>query len=501
MTNITFLLLPIALTTSLFLVLYNNVYNGQLILFILALSNLSILILPKNRRVPKSGLPWAKLSSLCLTGAIITITVIEALFPLVFPNEYNKIMDLSKSFMSSGNSLTTLNSVIFDNSDQKIRNSAYAVPKKGARFKFWHVPGREFTYYGYDPNSKTSYINKFHWNSDGYFDNDYDYRRPEGVHRIVVVGDSFVEAIQVPLARTFHKLMEADLNGVPVGSETHRKIEVIALGSAGTGQLEHLKVLKERAILYDPDVVVIGLYSNGFCRDDPKLKRDLVLAAGVITPPIRRLISHGYIALAFALRRIEDIQRNRIIVSPDLLQWADSSIPAIEAAWSRTLESIREANDFCRTRGITFLLVYLGSDLEVKYGLDPERTIARLKAMGPVHQKMDWDMGKSFRRVTAFCEENDIILISLLEPLITAQRETGKYVFGDHYTMFGHEVAAQVLARAAGFRLQAHLAGAPAVKRSAASFESSLKTTNVSRVSVNPKAAYHSASTSRNRAR
>src|SRR5208337_1728203 len=141
------------------------------------------------------------------------------------------------------------------------------------------------------------------------------------------------------------------------------------------------------------------------------------------------------------------------------------------------------------------------SDLEVKYGLDPERTVARLKAMGPVHQKMNWDMSKSLRRVTAFCEENDIILISLLEPLIAAQRETGKYVFGDHYTMFGHEVAGQVLARAVGFRLQAHLAGAPAVERPAASFESSLKTTNVSRVGVNPKAAYYSASTSRNRAR
>ncbi len=472
------MLLPVALTTSLFLVLYNNVYNGQLILFILALFNLSILVLPNNSIVPKSGLLWAKVSSLCLTAAILTITIIEAQFPLVFPNEYNQIMDLSKSFMSSGNSLASLDPVIFNNSDQRIRNSAFAVPEKGARYKFWHVPGREFTYYGYDPNSKASYINKFHWNSDGYFDHDYDYHRPKGVHRIVIVGDSFVEAIQVPLARTFHKLVETDLNGMPVGSETRRKFEVIALGSAGTGQLEHLKVLRERAILYDPDVVAIGLYSNGFCRDDPELKRELVLATGIVTPPTRRLISHGYIALAFAVRRIEDIQRNRITVSPDLLQWADSSIPRIEAAWARTLESIRTASDFCRARGITFLLVYLGSDLEVKYGLDPARTVARLKAMGPVHQKMDWDMNKSLRRVTAFCKENDIILISLLEPLIAAQRETGKYVFGDHYTMFGHEVAAQVLARAVGFRLQALLVEAPAVERSAAPSSSSLQTTN-----------------------
>jgi hypothetical protein len=104
----------------------------------------------------------------------------------------------------------------------------------------------------------------------------------------------------------------------------------------------------------------------------------------------------------------------------------------------------------------------------VKYAIDPDGTIARLKAMGPLHQEIAWDMNKSFGRVASFCEENDIILISLLEPLVTAQRETVKNVFGDHYTMFGHEVAAQVLSRAVGFRLQTHLAGTPALGGSAA---------------------------------
>jgi len=492
MTRVTFLLLPLILTASLFLILYNNIYNGRLILFILALANLAILAVPTKRSLLKSGLPWARLSSLCLISCIVAVLALETLFPVVFPCEYNQIMDLSKSFTPSGSSMTASNPVVFDNSDQKIRNSANAVPGKPSRFKFWHVPGREFTYYGYDPNSNSSYVNRFHWNSDGYFDHDYDPSRPQGVYRVVIVGDSFVEAVQVPLARTFHKLMQADLNNVPGGSETRPKIEVIALGSSGTGQLEHFNVLQERAILYDPDVVAIGLCSNDFCRDDPQLKQELVLAAGGITPPVRRLVSHGYIALAFAVRRIEDIQRNRIGVSPDLLQWADSSNPRIEAAWNRTLETIRAANDFCRSRRAIFLLVYLGSDLEVKYAIDPEGTIARLKAMGPFHKEMTWDMNKSLRRVTSFCEENDIILISLLEPLIAAQRETGKYVFGDHYTMFGHEVAAQVLARAVGFRLQTHIAGTPAVERSAASPEGPLKTTDGSTPVVKPAAADHS---------
>ena len=378
-------------------------------------------------------------------------------------------MDLSKSFISATNSLTPKAFVVFNNSDQRIRLSADAVYGGLSQFKSWHAPGREYTYHGYDPNSKTTYVNKFHWNSNGYFDHDYNYRRPEGVHRIVVVGDSFVEAVQVPLSHTFHKLIEADLNSVPIGPGMRTKFEVIALGDSGTGQLEHFRVLRERAILYHPDVVAVGLYSQDFCRDDPKLKQELVLVAGGITPFTRRLISHGYFALAFAIRRIEEIQKNRIAISPDLLQWADSNIPRVEAAWSHTLECIRAEKDFCQARDITFLLVYLGSDLEVKYGIDPEGTIMRLKAMGKPHGEISWDMTKSVRRVTAFCEENDITLISLLDPLVAAQRETGKYVFGDHYTMFGHQVAAQVLARAINFRLQPHLAGKPSLRHSAAS--------------------------------
>jgi len=258
--------------------------------------------------------------------------------------------------------------------------------------------------------------------------------------------------------------VEADLNSGAAASDIRPRIEVIALGSSGTGQVEHFKVLRERAIRYKPNIVAVALCSNDFCDDDPNLKEELVLAAGGITPTIRKLAAHGYFALAFALRRIEDIRRNRIGVSPELLQWADSNIPRVDAAWARTLETVRASRDFCQARGLTFLLVYLGSDLEVKYAVDPEGTIQRLKEMGGPHRQIRWDMNKSVKRVTSFCEENDIVLISLLEPLIEAQKATGKQVFGDHYTMFGHQVAAQVLARAIDFRLQTHIAGKPTLR-------------------------------------
>ena len=166
-----------------------------------------------------------------------------------------------------------------------------------------------------------------------------------------------MEAVQVPLSRSFHKLWEAALNN-PSHSGPRPGFEVIALGNSGTGQVEHYEVLRSKAMRYDPDTVVVTLGSSDFCRDDPDLSGELILACGGITPAFRRLINHGYFALAFALRRITDIRRNRISLCPELLQWSADDIPRIETAWSRTLERIKASRDFCRARGITFLLVY-----------------------------------------------------------------------------------------------------------------------------------------------
>jgi hypothetical protein len=168
--------------------------------------------------------------------------------------------------------------------------------------------------------------------------------------------------------------------------------------------------------------------------------------------------------MAFGLKRLEEIRANRINISPELLQWAREDIPRIETAWARTLGKISESRDFCQDHGIPFILVYLGSEIEVNHAIDPENTVARLKAMGGPHEYISWDINKSVRRVDAFCKENDILMVSLLEPLISAQKDTGHFVFGDHYTMFGHQVAARALSSALEVRLQPHLAQIPELK-------------------------------------
>ena len=444
--------LPFAVTLAFFLFLYNNVYTGSLVLLILILVNLAIVLVPTKLFSDRRLITAAKPVSLCLVSVLGAVLMLEAVFPSVMPTEYSQIRELTKNLKGDVPVRSSSDILLFANEDQK--RPLAINPDKGSENSStsWHTPGRVFDYYGYEPNTKTHYVNRFHWNSSGYYDHDYTPEKPKGTKRILIVGDSYVEAVQVPLKKTFHKLLELFMNSAC--SDTGKpNFEVIALGNSGSGQVEHYNVLQKQGITYKPDVVVLALCSNDFCDDDPELKKELVLASGEISPLIRGLARHGYFAMAFALRRLDDLRRNRIGISPELLQWSQSEIPRIETAWVRTLGQIKASRDFCRDRGILFLLVYLGSDLEVKYFLDPDGTIVRLQSMGGSHKNISWDMGKSLKRVSTYCEEHDIPMISLLEPLIAAQKETGNYVFGDHYTMFGHEVAAKVLGCALDFNL------------------------------------------------
>ncbi len=100
----------------------------------------------------------------------------------------------------------------------------------------------------------------------------------------------------------------------------------------------------------------------------------------------------------------------------------------------------------CDRAGVGFVLVYLGAEIEVHHRVAPDAALNALRRMGSMHSGIAWDMERSVKRVKSDCDEQDIWFVSLLEPLAQAQAQTRQRVFSDHYTMFGHKVAGDVLA-------------------------------------------------------
>jgi hypothetical protein len=93
-------------------------------------------------------------------------------------------------------------------------------------------------------------------NSRGLRDREYTYEKPEKVYRILVLGDSFTQAIQVPLEATFHKQLETLLN------QQNRVVsyEVINAGVGNWGTGQELLFFRHEGYKYSPNLVMLVFF-------------------------------------------------------------------------------------------------------------------------------------------------------------------------------------------------------------------------------------------------
>jgi lysophospholipase L1-like esterase len=109
-----------------------------------------------------------------------------------------------------------------------------------------HWPGitRYLSQYGHDVT----------FNSVGMRDREHPVAKPPGVFRILLLGDSFTEALQVPFEASLPSLLEA------LGTkESGRPVEVINAGVSGWGTDDELRYLSTYGLKYQPDLVVVAM--------------------------------------------------------------------------------------------------------------------------------------------------------------------------------------------------------------------------------------------------
>ncbi len=80
------------------------------------------------------------------------------------------------------------------------------------------------------------------------------YEKPPGVYRILVLGDSFTEAIQVELEETFGQQLARILN------EKGCRVEVINAGVGGWGNDQELLWLEHEGYKYHPDLIILQIF-------------------------------------------------------------------------------------------------------------------------------------------------------------------------------------------------------------------------------------------------
>lgn len=104
-------------------------------------------------------------------------------------------------------------------------------------------------------------------NRDGLRDEEHPAAKPAGVLRIAVLGDSCVEALQVPSEKTFGSLLEKELARCPAISRGTR-VEALNFGVSGYGTAQELLTLRHQVWKYRPDLILLAFYSGNDVRNN-----------------------------------------------------------------------------------------------------------------------------------------------------------------------------------------------------------------------------------------
>lgn len=88
-------------------------------------------------------------------------------------------------------------------------------------------------------------------------DREFPYEKPDGVKRIVLLGDSFGMGYGVDFSETFSQMAVQFIE-----KKTGERVEMINLSTSGHGNAEELIVLQEEGFRYDPDLVLISWHAS-----------------------------------------------------------------------------------------------------------------------------------------------------------------------------------------------------------------------------------------------
>lgn len=100
-------------------------------------------------------------------------------------------------------------------------------------------------------------------NSHGMRDREHDVAKPAGTIRILILGDSFMEANQVLFKDSFPSLLEANLH-----ARLGRPVEVINASVSGWGTDDEVTYLIRYGVRFQPDIVLVAMTLHNDIQDN-----------------------------------------------------------------------------------------------------------------------------------------------------------------------------------------------------------------------------------------
>jgi hypothetical protein len=333
-------------------------------------------------------------------------------------------------------------------------------------------------------------------NSDGLRDREHAKAKPADTVRIAVLGDSFTEAMHVPMEQTFWWLLEQRLK------ECHafpgKTVEVIDFGVSGYGTAQELMTLRQKVWDYSPDLVVLAFTTNNDVYDNSRAlsgvedepyfvyrNGELIYDASFRDSPTYqqrdsklnrfgrwlhnelRVIQLVHYVQFVAKLRLTDWRNRRRLAAQSQTKPADGSIPTVrnaedigidnmiyieprdenwQEAWRVTEGLIKQMRDDVAQKNARFLVVTLSNAIQVYP--DP---VVREKFLQHVGAETIFYPNL---RLRALAEREQIDFLDLAQPMqvYADQNKVFLHGFGSdigngHWNATGHQVAAELIAQ------------------------------------------------------
>lgn len=321
-------------------------------------------------------------------------------------------------------------------------------------------------------------------NSLGMRDRPHDPQPAPGSFRIVVLGDSFMEAYQVPLEQSLPYRLQERL--------ASRGVEVLNLGVGGYGTAQELLALQEEGLRYRPDLVVLAFYAGNDVQNNSHaieaalhgegepttFARPYARAASLDsplewTPPdrarlepyarrwharrdslldrIRRMLQPAMVAnvveqatarLWRGIAHEAPADPQLVFGWPFLREVSDAGAARLwDEAWTTTRRLLLEIDRVARSAGARFAVLIVPAPLQVEADV-----LADARAAWP---DLDFDPLRINRELARFCAQAGI---PLLDPTAALAREeaAGRPVYYEledhHWNAAGQALATDLLA-------------------------------------------------------
>lgn len=327
-------------------------------------------------------------------------------------------------------------------------------------------------------------------NADGFRDAEHALQKDPATLRIAVLGDSYVEALQVEHDQGFWRSMTETVQDC--GAFGGRRVEVLKFGVSGYSTAQELLMVREEVWKYSPDIVMLVMTTNNDITDNTRFFKKTAIPYFVYHEGGRLTLDDSFrnektflvrnsglsrlgISLKNNLRFVQAIGEIQVALKYRYRAWKErptgspagetpaEAAPAAdvgidnevyrppgdqnwENAWRVTEGLIEMMNKDVTDKGARFVVVTASNGVQVLP--NPEQRTSFAKRLGTP------DLLYPDRRIAEFCRARAIPVITLAPALADHAARENVYLHGfegnlgyGHWNQAGHTVAGREIAK------------------------------------------------------